>query len=143
MARSYYNVTLLLNREHEQRRLNNGGVAPIVKEVLQDFSRRAARVYAWVVMPDHMHLLFSRAKPLNNLAHFVGRIKRQINARLELAGNANLSWRDGYIAYEVNHRSLGEARKHIMNNPVRGRLVKDPKEYAMGATPAEIEPDAT
>lgn len=138
MARHYYNVTLLLNREHERRRLNSGRQAPAVRKVLEHFSRRVARVYAWVVMPDHIHLLFSRTRPLKDIARFAGRIKRQVNQLLRVHGGSDLSWRDGCIVYEVDEQTLAAARDHILANPVRGQLAKSPTEYELAATPAPL-----
>ncbi|HRJ77203.1 MAG: transposase [Planctomycetaceae bacterium] len=138
MGRHYYNVTLMLNREHERRRLNSGRQAPAVREVLEHFSRRAARVYAWVVMPDHIHLLFSRTRPLKDIARFAGRIKRQVNQRLRSHGDSDLSWRDGCIVYEVSEQTLAAARDYILANPVRGKLASSPAEYELAASPSSL-----
>jgi REP element-mobilizing transposase RayT len=133
----YYNITLMLNRGAESRRLHTNTHGQAVREVLEDISRQVT-VYAWVVMPDHIHLLFSREKPLANVDSFAGRVKRRINRNLETRGLPVMKWRDGCVSYDVNPDNLRKARDYILKNPVRGSLAEKPEDYALAATPAPL-----
>lgn len=131
----YYNITLMLNRASETRRLHTQTHAGAVRQVIDQFRTRHADIYAWVIMPDHIHLLFGREKPINDLDKFVGRIKRWINKAMEARGLSTLGWREGFARYDVDASTLHHAREHILRNPERGGLVKDYRTYEWHGTP--------
>lgn len=133
-----YNITLMLNRASEQRRLHTATHGQAVREVIEHIARRHAKVYAWIVMPDHIHLLFSRAKPLANVEKFAGRIKRLINKALAMRGLHKLKWREGCVSYPVDTSTLAQAKQHILANPVRGGLAETPDDYALGGAPEPL-----
>lgn len=134
----YYNITLMLNRATEQRRLHTNTHGQAVREVIEHIAGRHAKVYAWVVMPDHIHLLFSRAKPLANVEKFAGRIKRMINKALTMRGLHKMNWRDGCVSYDVDASTLAHAKRHILANPVRGGLSQTPEGYELGGAPEPL-----
>lgn len=131
----YYNITLMLNRATETRRLHTSTHALAVRQVIEQFRHRHADIYAWVIMPDHIHMLFGREKPINDLDKFVGRIKRWINKAMEARGLHTLNWRDHYQRYDVDVSTLEHAREHILRNPERGALVKDYRTYEWHGSP--------
>ncbi len=134
----FYNITLMLNRASETRRLHTNTHGQAVREVMQTLSRKHAKVYAWVVMPDHIHLLFSRERPLASVEGFAGRIKRWINKALVMRGLHKMNWRDGAVTYPVDASTLAHARDHILANPVRAGLSKTPQEYALAQAPEPL-----
>lgn len=131
-----YNITLLLNREQESRRLTTNSHGAIVKSVMEVVALRHARVFCWVVMPDHIHLLFARHNRLANVDKFAGRVKRMINERLQSRGLHIMAWRDGCIDYPIVWADLERTRTYILNNPVRAGIVSGPAEYGLSGTPA-------
>jgi REP element-mobilizing transposase RayT len=134
----YYNITLMLNRGAETRRLTTDGHGPAVVEVLEHIAVRHAKVYAYMVMPDHIHLLFGRDKPLDDVDKFAGRVKRRINNAFERRDRHKLKWIDGCVSYPVTSEGLAAARDYILQNPVRGLLVKRAEDWPYKGTPAPL-----
>lgn len=127
----FYNITLMLNRAEEKRRLHTNTHGQVVREVVESLAARHAKIYAWVVMPDHIHLLFSREKPLADVNRFAGRIKRWINKAMATRGLHKMKWRDGCVSYPVDESTLAHAKSHILANPVRGGLATKPEDYSL------------
>ena len=134
----YYNITLMLDRAAETRRLHTNTHGQAVREVIESLAAHHADVYAWVVMPDHIHLLFSRERPLASVPAFAGRIKRWINKALAMRGLHKMSWRDGCVEYAVDVSTLRHAKEHILANPVRASLAKAPGDYALSGDPTPL-----
>ncbi|OGC91476.1 MAG: hypothetical protein A2W25_01720 [candidate division Zixibacteria bacterium RBG_16_53_22] len=94
-----------------------------------------ARNYKWyflfgfVVMPDHMHLLFSpreMSKP-DIIRGLKGYTARMINKQTNFAGSF---WQAGYIDFPINSREIAEQKlAYIEQNPVKARLVKNARDY--------------
>jgi REP element-mobilizing transposase RayT len=85
---------------------------------------------AAVVMPDHVHLLFTPF-PGFDLSRITKGIKgasaRLVNAVREKRGNL---WQDESFDRIVrNQAELDEKLNYIYTNPVRAELVEDPSEY--------------
>jgi hypothetical protein len=133
----FYNITIMLNRRSENRRLHTNSHGQAAREVLEAISRQVT-MYAWVVMPDHIHLLFSRERPVKDVEKFAGRVKRWINKTLAMRGMAKMRWLDGCVSYPVGPDNLAEARDHILNNPVRGGLAEKPDDYGLAAAPTPL-----
>jgi REP element-mobilizing transposase RayT len=137
-GRAYYNITLMLNRGAETRRLHTETHGATVREALEHFARGRAQVYVWLVMPDHIHLLFSHVPPVKNLGNYVGRIKHAINRAMAVRRLAPFQWLDGFVSYPVWRENLRDAREYILANPVRGGLVKSAQAYDLKDTPADL-----
>lgn len=136
--RYLYNSALQLDRAREKRRLTSISHAGVVHDVLNDFAAREATVYVWLVMPDHIHILYSTTRPHADQDVFLGRIKQRINAALSRNNLPKLAWRDGAIEHPVEWQTLLGARDYILQNPVRGQFVKDPQAWPHKATPSEL-----
>jgi len=103
-------------------------------------------LHAFVVMPNHVHLLITPAVPLPRLTKSLkGFTVRRANALLGTMGIA--FWQDESYDHVVrDRREFERIRLYIENNPVRAALVHDASEYrwssAAGATwtsPADLE----
>jgi putative transposase len=87
------------------------------------------KVNAFVVMPDHLHIMMIPAK--KNISECVKAIKgysaRLINARRQRRGSL---WQPGFFDYilDSEDKILGRIA-YIENNPVRSGLVTHPEEY--------------
>ena len=108
-------------------------------QIIEALKRSAALGYcqslAWVVMPDHIHLLFGRRNKLDDVDKFAGRIKRLINKAFSRRNLAKLHWRDGCVSYDVKLGGLKRAHDYILANPVRGQLVKSPEDWQWSGSP--------
>ena len=91
-------------------------------------ARHEARIYAYVLMPEHVHLLVNEP-PRIPLAQFLKALK-QITSR-ELRGLHDTFWQARY--YDSNIRGE-EARskviRYIHRNPVKRELVAKPEDWA-------------
>lgn len=132
-----YNITLMLNRGAELRRLTSNGHGQSVVEALEHIGERHADLYAYMVMPDHIHLLFGRESPIE-AGKFAGRVKRQINKAFERRDRLKLKWIEGCVSYPVTLDGLEPARDYILQNPVRGQLVKRAEDWPYKGTPAPL-----
>jgi REP element-mobilizing transposase RayT len=100
--------------------------------------------YAFVVMPNHVHLLATPAVLLPKLTKSLKGITAKLaNAMLALTGNP--FWQEESYDHTVRHeREFEKIRNYIEQNPVRAGLVKESSEYrwssagwATGGSPAD------
>ena len=84
---------------------------------------------AWVIMPNHVHLLVDPLVPLDKLTLGIKRASAQnANARLGRAGNP--FWQDESFDHWI--RNPGEFARilaYIENNPVKAHLCKTPQDW--------------
>ncbi len=109
-------------------------------------ARHLARVYAYVLMPEHIHLLVNEP-PRILLAQFLKAIKQTTSRKLR--GARAKFWQDRYYDSNVRgEKARSEVIRYIHRNPVKRGLVEKPEDwpwssfrhYAAGAMGAvEIE----
>ena len=106
--------------------------APATKETFefvleQTRSRHQARVYAYVLMPEHIHLLINEP-PLILVAQFLKALK-QITSR-KLRGDRRQFWQDRYFDANIHGEAArSEVIRYIHRNPVKRGLVASPEQY--------------
>jgi putative transposase len=106
--------------------------APATKETFelvleQTRSRHGARVYAYVLMPEHIHLLMNEP-PVILLAQFLKALK-QITSR-KLRGDRRQFWQDRYFDANIYSQSArSQVIRYIHRNPVKRGLVASPQQY--------------
>src|SRR5579863_9908208 len=106
--------------------------APATKEtfelVLEETRvRHQARVYAYVLMPEHIHLLMNEP-PLILLAQFLKALK-QITSR-KLRGDCHQFWQDRYFDSNIyGETARSEVIRYIHRNPVKRGLAASPEQY--------------
>ena len=91
-------------------------------------ARHQSRVYAYVLMPEHVHLLVNEP-PQIVLAQFLKVVKQMTSRRLR--GPREKFWQDRY--YDSNVRgenARSEVIRYIHRNPVERGLVAKPEEWA-------------
>jgi putative transposase len=91
------------------------------------------KVIAFVVMPDHLHIIMVPAK--KNISECVKAIKgysaRLTNARLQRRGSL---WQPGFFDYILDSEDKILSRvAYIENNPVRSGFVAHPEEYSFSS----------
>jgi putative transposase len=93
----------------------------------QTRSRHQARVYAYVLMPEHIHLLINEP-PQILLAQFLKALK-QITSR-QLRGYREQFWQDRYHDANIySETARSEVIRYIHRNPVTRGLAASPEQY--------------
>ena len=87
------------------------------------------RLHAFVVMPNHVHLLCTPAVALPKLTKSLkGITAKRANAILALTGSS--FWQEESYDHLVRHkREFDRIRNYIEENPVRAELVSEASEY--------------
>ncbi len=102
------------------------GVAQMVQDNLWFHDTKAYRLLAWVIMPNHVHILAEMWKPLSvvlkNWKSYTG---SEANKMIARAGEAfwQADYFDRYIRDQEHYRKVVS---YIENNPVKAELVRDP-----------------
>jgi putative transposase len=108
------------------------------------------RIYGYVLMPEHVHVLVSEPERAN-LAQAIKSLKQGTSRRL--IGNEDYFWQTRYYDHNVrSYRSFVEKLRYIHRNPVKRGLCVRPEnwewssflQYATGAAGiVEIESEWT
>ncbi len=108
--------------------LEAAGARETVEAVLeQTRARHPARIYAYVLMPEHVHLLVNEP-PQMLLAQFLKAVKQVTSRRLR--GPREKFWQGRY--YDSNVRgemARSEVIRYIHRNPVARGLVAKPEDW--------------
>jgi putative transposase len=122
-----------LDRGRGACHLRKPQVTRIVEDGLRMFHGKRYDLRAWVVMPNHVHVLFKvGAVPMSVI---VGAWKKH-TGRLahKLLGQSGAFWAEDYFdtfIRDVAHE--GRVVRYIENNPTKARLVLDPKDWPWGS----------
>jgi putative transposase len=113
---------------HRLALLEAPGARETVEAVLeQTRARHEARVYAYVLMPEHLHLLVNEP-PRILLAQFLKAVK-QVTSR-KLKGPREKFWQGRYFDSNVHgEKARSEVIRYIHRNPVKRGLVGSPEQY--------------
>lgn len=87
-------------------------------------------VYAWVVMPDHAHVII-HPKGDKNISQIMNRIKGVASRKINLARKKKgILWQEGYHDEIIrNEKQMLATIAYIHNNPMKSGLVENPEEY--------------
>ena len=102
-------------------------------------SRRGVQVWAYCLMPNHVHLV---AVPATEEALRLGigeahrRYSRHVNLREGWRGHL---WQSRFASFPLDEPHLWAAARYVELNPVRARLVSDPCEYRWSSARAHME----
>jgi len=93
----------------------------------QTRARHHARVYAYVLMPEHIHLLVNEP-PMILLDQFLKALK-QITSR-KMRGGRSQFWQHRYFDANIHgEKARSEVIRYIHRNPVKRGLVASPEHY--------------
>ena len=115
-----------LDRGHGESWLRKPEVATTVEEVLLDKESRDFELQAWVVMPNHVHVVVDVWEvPLSNLVNsWKGKSSRLANLTL---GRRGPFWQEDYFDTVIrSEEHLKKAKRYAENNPTKAAFVKDP-----------------
>ena len=123
-----------LNAGHGECLLAQPLVAEMLKQVLLAKHSQDYYLHAWVIMPNHVHLL---VEPLNSyvLSDILQAIK-SISARQanQLLAREGAFWqRESYDHLVRDEADFNHALEYIVQNPVKANLVKQSCEYVHGS----------
>ena len=96
-------------------------------QLLQNLSSlEALKIFAWCIMPDHIHLLVQGGNIVDSIRLFKGRltpIARSISAERKL-------WQRSFYDHAIRkEESLHDVACYIWENPVRARIADKPSNY--------------
>jgi REP element-mobilizing transposase RayT len=91
---------------------------------------RQSRLVAWVLMPDHAHLLVELA-PDDSLPRLMRSLKSVSALEVgRICGRPGI-WQDGYHDHALRSaEDIRAAARYLVANPVRAGLVRDVREYS-------------
>ncbi len=106
-------------------------VARAAVQVLEQLARQlAVPVYAWCVMPDHVHLVVGPSSQCD-VVTFVGRFKNLSLRAAWRLGVVGAFWQTSFWDHAIRRdEQLRDAIAYVFANPVRAGLVADSAEYA-------------
>lgn len=103
--------------------LHHPATAQIMADTLRHFDEKRYRLFAWCVMPNHVHVVL-KIFPGNSLASVIHSWKsytaKQINQRLGLRG---AFWEREYYDHLIrNEGELERATRYVAENPIKANL---------------------
>lgn len=103
------------------------GLADQVAEILSSMGERPdAHLYAWCVMPDHLHMLI-RAP---DVVEFVRLVKGRATPRARRYEERRRLWQRSFFDHALRRdESVSIVAQYIFENPVRAGLVEAPPDY--------------
>jgi putative DNA methylase len=113
--------------------LRDPRAAAAVEEVLLHSDGRRYRLAAWVVMPNHVHVLFEMWDlPMGQvLKLWKGASSNAVN---QLLGRRGTLWqREYWDRYMRDEEHFRKARHYVEWNPVKAGLAKLPEEWSFGS----------
>ncbi|OGR29420.1 MAG: hypothetical protein A2X83_06260 [Desulfuromonadales bacterium GWD2_54_10] len=123
-------INLMLDEGHGAAWLKNPAVAEIVQNALLFFNDHRYTIHAWVIMPNHVHALFTPAEgwTLTKILHsWKSFSAREANKVLDRTGEF---WQSEYFDRAIrDERGFIAAVEYIEYNPVKAGLCENPREW--------------
>jgi REP element-mobilizing transposase RayT len=123
-------VEAYLDQGHGCCYLRDTQVAAMVQSALLFHDEAKYRLSAWVVMPNHVHLLCSPCFG-HNLAQIMHSLKSYTsNEANKILGRSGRFWQKEYFdRYIRNARHFAKVVAYIENNPVKAHLCEKPEDW--------------
>lgn len=120
----------LLDEGRGSRLLAEPEIARITESAVTHFHTIRYDLFAWVVMPNHVHVLLSR-RPGTSLGAIVGSWKRRIDLEVRrIRPGLDRSWqREFHDRFIRDDRHYETAIVYIEANPVRAHLCERPVDW--------------
>ena len=88
--------------------------------------QRHAQLYAWCLMPNHLHLLAQDT----NIVEFARLVKGRATPPARQFEHGRRLWQRSFFDHGLRHdESLVQVAQYTFENPVRARLVDTPADY--------------
>ncbi len=130
MARSARMGSITLDVRGRQPWFESRRLAAVAVAELRDLAvTTQVPVYAYCVMPDHVHLVLGDS-PACDLLTFVWRFKRRLQRAAWESGVRERLWSASFRGHVVRHEEqLRQVASEVLENPVRRGLARHWKEY--------------
>lgn len=127
-------VEAYLDQGHGSCYLKDQEIAKLVQNALFFHDQTKYRLAAWVIMPNHVHLLCTPATG-HHLAEIMHSLKSYTsNEANRVIGLKGRFWQKEYFdRYIRNARHFAKVSAYIENNPVRARLCERPEAWPFGS----------
>ena len=109
-------------------------VAKMVQDALLKFDGARYRLFAWVVMPNHVHSLIARFEEyaLKDILHSLKSFSAH-EANKILLRQGQFWIEDYFDRYIRNQEHFEKTMRYIENNPVKARLCSKPEDWPYGS----------
>ena len=109
------------------------------RDLLSRHCREAGvEVWAWVLMPNHVHLIVNPSDP-DGLRRALAQVHRRhaghVHARRKKTGHF---WQGRFGAVAMDEAHLAAALRYVAMNPVRARLVERPQDWRWSSARAHL-----
>src|SRR5439155_11808233 len=128
-------MELMLDRGLGACPLRRTRVARMVQDNLWFHDGKAYRLLAWVVMPNHIHVLAEMCKPLGTvLRNWKSYTGSEANKLLDRVGET--FWQGDYFDRYIRDRAhYRKVVRYIENNPVKAGLAREPAQWRRSSAP--------
>jgi len=128
-------MELMLDRGLGACPLRRTRVARMVQDNLWFHDGKAYRLLAWVVMPNHIHVLAEMWKPLGAvLRNWKSYTGSEANKLLDRVGET--FWQGDYFDRYIRDRAhYRKVVRYIENNPVKAGLAREPAQWRWSSAP--------
>jgi putative transposase len=135
--RTYFITAVTANRRRLFQVEQN---AQLLIDILQEQrSKGRIALHAFVVMPDHMHLLLTPSSNLSlekSMQYIKGVFSFRLKSRLDV-------WERSYDSRRINdEQDFHTHLRYIHHNPIRANLVLDPERFPFGSAGSQHLVDA-
>ena len=97
-----------------------------IQEMLRLSEQRGTKLFAWCLMPDHLHLLLQD----NDIVEFVRLLKGKLSVVSRRLEPGRRLWQRSFYDHGLRkEESVKDVCMYIWNNPVRKGIVKTAGEY--------------
>ncbi|MGH2587748.1 MAG: REP-associated tyrosine transposase [Dehalococcoidia bacterium] len=133
-------IETYLDAGHGSCHLRDPRVARVVEQALLHFDGERYRLFAWVVMPSHVHALIEPfgGNPLREIVHSWKSFTAKQADRI--LGRNGTFWQPDYFDRVVrNAEHVERARAYIDENPVKAGLVQRAGDWPFGSARFALE----
>ncbi len=110
--------------------LKDDRVAAIVQESLLHFDDQRYRLWAWVLMPNHVHILMTPHRSWSLSAIMKSLKSYTSHEANKILGRSGQFWMEDYFdRYIRDKKHFASAIAYIENNPVKARLCRRPEDW--------------
>jgi len=120
-----------LDRGFGNAYLKNPNIADMVRETLFIWDDAKYKLYSWVIMPNHVHLLLSPNEGYFSLTEIMHSIKSYTaNRANKLLLRSGAFWQhESFDRFIRNYQHFTRVVAYIENNPVKAKLCRKPGEW--------------
>ena len=121
-----FSITIATHDKHPWFRMHPILCRAGTQIISHSSSAMKIKVYAWCIMPDHVHFLLQGKAIINFIRQFKGKLTPQ--ARSVEPGRK--LWQRSFFDHALRkEESLADVARYIWENPVRAKIVEAPVHY--------------